>query len=80
LCTAQNLFKLALFEARQRGSAPAGVFVVYLDQARNEELLLFVGFGLPVIRFAECHHEAHITGPLLVVLGDRRPREGLNPR
>jgi hypothetical protein len=72
------LFKLALLEAYEVGVAAVGVLVVDLDQAGDEELLFFVRLGLPVVRLAERHDKAHVSGPLLVVRGGRRAGERLD--
>lgn len=78
LGSAEYLFKLALLEPSQRGVAPTGVLVVYLDQTSDEKLLFLVGLSLPVVRLSESHDEAHISGPLLCVRVDSRTGERLD--
>lgn len=63
LGTALNLFELKRVEARERRHAAARVLAIDLEQTGNEETLLFVGLGLPVVRLAQRDEEAHIPGP-----------------
>ena len=76
--TAQHLIELALIEAGQDGRPASSVFVVDLDEAGNEELLLLVCLGLPVVWLAQRYEEPDISSPFSVVRIDRRARVGLD--
>lgn len=69
---------LAGIEALQLGLAPTRVFAVDLDQARNEELLLLVRLGLPVVLLSDVDDEAGAASPLSLLWFDGRGGEGFD--
>jgi hypothetical protein len=52
--------------------------MIDLDQAGNEEFLLFVGLSLPIVWLPKCYEESHISGPFLVIRISCRACVGLN--
>lgn len=68
---AQQGFSLAITEAFQLRYLAFCVFPIYLDQACDEEILLFGCASLPIVRFDDCDKKPDGTGPLsdLFLLG-----------
>src|SRR5689334_8433563 len=51
-------------EAGQFRHLAASVLLVDLEQARDEEVLLFRRWGMPVVGLAQSHGKAKVAGPL----------------
>lgn len=60
--------QLGRAEASQNGKVALCVFVVDLDHAANEELLLFGSAGLPVVGLCDCDEKALVSSPQLLLL------------